>query len=240
MRQGLYRFLPFSFVDAPETSAVVFCKGCDMRCPYCYNIDLLDESVTDADVSAEGIVERIQKLQYTNQNTGMKFNTVTYLVISGGEPTFSSCQDLEVFLKTAKELGLKTGIYTNGFNVDFVVKLIENGLLNFVHLDIKSIEQFNLDVVKQLYSKLSFLDFLQFNTTIYKTIHDETHLLKLKKYTAVAINNPISFCKEKFQSKFSYSLTPFYNNNDKIKTLGNLVSIENHYTDDEFNSLLGS
>jgi pyruvate-formate lyase-activating enzyme len=238
MRLNLYRFLPFSFVDAPETTAVVFCKGCNIRCPYCYNIDLLNEAITEDDLEKNEILEKIAGLQQSNKNTGMIFNTVSYLTISGGEPTFRSGADMKLFLMKAKDLGLKTGIYTNGFDGFTIVDLIDEGLLNFVHLDVKE-TTFDHMTLYNFWSLLQSHKFeqLQLNTTIYKSKHNEAEVIRLKKEVK-QITGDFSFSREKFKEPFSYTLTPFYNNNDTIKTFGNLTSLENHFTDDELNALL--
>ena len=115
-----------SLVDYPgKVAAALFTIGCNMRCGYCHNPELvLPERYADAipedDVLAF-LAARVGKLEG--------------LVISGGEPTMHD--DLPDFAARVKELGYLIKLDTNGTHPRLVRSMIERGLLDFVAMDIK-------------------------------------------------------------------------------------------------------
>lgn len=121
-------FLPLSLCDYPgHIAAIVFTQGCNFKCPFCHNGHLIPldsegiETVEEAAIFSL-LEERRQKLQG--------------VVVSGGEPTLQA--DLPTFLQRVKALGLKTKLDTNGAQPAVLRDLLEQGLLDFVAMDIKA------------------------------------------------------------------------------------------------------
>jgi len=117
-----------STVDYPPyISAVVFLSGCNFRCPFCYNKDLVDNNSSLPDIPKDEFLEWL----ITREG---KLDAV---VLTGGEPTIHG-QELLDFAREIKELGFKVKLDTNGSNPDVLCDLIEQKLLDYIAMDIKS------------------------------------------------------------------------------------------------------
>lgn len=115
-----------SFVDYPgHIAAVVFTRGCNMRCPWCHNYSLI--SPVGAIAYAPGLV--LSELK-------RRENFIDALVVSGGEPTMQ--KELGGFLRAAKSLGLKTKLDTNGTNPGAISRLLDDDLLDYIAMDVKA------------------------------------------------------------------------------------------------------
>ena len=115
-----------STVDYPGyIAASIFTIGCNMRCGYCHNPELvLPERYADT-IPVEDI------MQFLQSRRGL----LDAVVISGGEPTMHA--DLPEFIEGIKRMGFRVKLDTNGMNPDMVRELIDNKLIDFVAMDIK-------------------------------------------------------------------------------------------------------
>lgn len=119
---GLQRF---SLIDYPgKISCVIFTIGCNFRCPFCHNKELVEGT-------AEEIPEE-EVLSFLEERVG-KLDGV---VITGGEPTVQ--KDLPDFLEKIKGMGYPVKLDTNGSNPEMLRKLVEDGTVDYVAMDIKS------------------------------------------------------------------------------------------------------
>ncbi|MCL2890864.1 MAG: anaerobic ribonucleoside-triphosphate reductase activating protein [Methanomassiliicoccaceae archaeon] len=107
-------------------ACTVYLAGCNMRCPYCHN----KEIVINAD-SVEGIPED-DILSYVSENRDF----IDAVVVSGGEPLMNA--DVGKFLKKLKALGVKVKVDTNGCYPERLNDLIGAGLIDRVAMDVKS------------------------------------------------------------------------------------------------------
>ena len=115
-----------TLLDYPQhLAATVFTRGCNMRCPYCYNVDL----VLPVSASAS---ESIDALGFLRTRTGI----LDGVCITGGEPTLQP--DLADFCAAVREMGLLVKLDTNGTRPEVVAHLIENNLVNYLAMDIKN------------------------------------------------------------------------------------------------------
>jgi pyruvate formate lyase activating enzyme len=120
-------FKKSSLIDFPDrVAAVVFTKGCNFRCPFCHNarLALPTEPVERYDET--------EILEFLDARRG-KLDGV---VVTGGEPTLHD--DLIVFLRECKAMGYETKLDTNGTNPDALRALFDEGLLDFVAMDVKA------------------------------------------------------------------------------------------------------
>jgi len=108
----------------------IFVAGCDFRCPYCHNPDLITADTVDS-YDINEVLEEIENRAKTNWLDGVS--------ITGGEPTMS--KRLPEFLKIIKAMGLKTKIDTNGSFPGVVQKLIDEKLIDYIAMDIKAIPE---------------------------------------------------------------------------------------------------
>ena len=118
-------FLPFTLSDFPGyTAAVVFTQGCNFRCPFCHNGDLLPNGpgrMAEAEVLA--------RLEGRRGRLGG-------VVLSGGEPTLQP--DLPDFCARLKALGFAVKLDTNGSRPAVLRTLFAAGFLDAVAMDLKA------------------------------------------------------------------------------------------------------
>jgi pyruvate formate lyase activating enzyme len=120
-------FQKFSMIDYPEKlAAVVFTQGCNFRCPYCHNPELVHPHLF-----AELIPEK-EVFDFLLKRKG-KLDAVT---VTGGEPTLH--KDLILFLSQLKEMGFLVKLDTNGTNPEMLNLLLLHRLVDFVAMDIKA------------------------------------------------------------------------------------------------------
>ncbi|NLK07360.1 MAG: anaerobic ribonucleoside-triphosphate reductase activating protein [Firmicutes bacterium] len=117
---------PLSLIDYPGRPAVVlFTVGCNLRCPYCHNAELVlqtgEEQLTEKEVFTH-LASRVGLLDS--------------LCITGGEPTIHT--DLVEFIAEIKAMGLDVKLDTNGSKPKVLKELLSKELLDYVALDIKS------------------------------------------------------------------------------------------------------
>lgn len=120
-------FQKTSLIEFPgKLSCVVFVQGCNLRCPYCHNPELvLPEKFSPSldPVAVTAFLER--RKQYLEG-----------VVITGGEP----CLDIEgllSFAKGVKAMGYLVKLDTNGTFPEVIRKVIEGGLADYIAMDIK-------------------------------------------------------------------------------------------------------
>ena len=118
---------PLTSVDYPgELAAVVYCRGCPWRCPYCHNGHLVDDSGVRNDGLAWPEVTALLK---------SRRGLLDALVFSGGEPTAQAA--LADAMSQVRALGLKVGLHTGGPFPQRLRELLP--LLDWVGLDIKAL-----------------------------------------------------------------------------------------------------
>lgn len=114
-----------SFIDYPDKiSTVLFTGGCNFRCPYCHNSELVYDKGQ--------VIEEEYILNYLKKRRKM----IDAVCISGGEATLH--QGLEEFIKKAKGLGYLIKLDTNGTKPEVLKRLIEKNLLDYIAMDIKA------------------------------------------------------------------------------------------------------
>jgi pyruvate formate lyase activating enzyme len=120
-------FQSFSLNEFPgRISAVVFCQGCNFRCPYCHNPELVDPARYTTLWPEERVMGDLAARRGRLQG----------VVITGGEPTLQ--EDLESFIRKVRGLGFAVKLDTNGSNPDALERLLSDGLLDHVGLDVKA------------------------------------------------------------------------------------------------------
>lgn len=122
---NIYDINKLSLLDFPgRVSAIIFLSGCNMNCGYCYNSDLKIKS--DARISEEEVLDFLKS----------RVGKIDGVVITGGEPTINN--ELPSFIKKIKDLGLLVKLDTNGTNPRMIEYLIDNSLVDYIAMDIKT------------------------------------------------------------------------------------------------------
>lgn len=115
-----------SLVDFPDRlAAVFFTPGCNLDCFYCHNRSLLAEE-PPALISVE------TALGWLEGRKGL----LDGVVVSGGEPTLHAA--LPQFLRDVRAMGFQTKLDTNGLRPQHLRPIIEEGLLDYIAMDVKA------------------------------------------------------------------------------------------------------
>ncbi len=120
-------FQKISLIDYPgKICAIVFTGGCNFRCHYCHNPELVIDFDNLPDIPEEEILSFMQKRK----------GLLDGLEITGGEPTI--LPDLPNFMERVKKLGFLVKLDTNGTNPEVITYVIENSLVDYIAMDIKT------------------------------------------------------------------------------------------------------
>lgn len=203
----------FTLIDYPgKVACMVYTIGCNFRCPYCHNPELVDETV-------ETMIPESDVLEFLSSRKGM----LDGIVITGGEPTMHD--DLPTFMREVKDLGFLVKLDSNGTRPDMIKEAIEDGIVDYIAMDIKSpmssysrtvarpvdVEAIrrSIDIIKS--SKIPY----EFRTTVIKSLisPDDFHEIGmeiqgasryfLQKFIPTKILNP------QFRKKVTYSDAEF-------------------------------
>lgn len=113
-----------SLIDYPQkASTVIFTGGCNFRCGYCHNPEILGTSGDE--IKLKDLMAFLEKRK----------RFIDGVCITGGEPTINS--RLPDFIKTIKDMGFSVKLDTNGTNPWMLEGLISSGMLDYVAMDIK-------------------------------------------------------------------------------------------------------
>ena len=118
-----------TLLDFPgELACTVFTQGCNMRCPFCQNADLVlpDRFAENAQIPEEEFFRFLE---------GRK-GRLGGVAITGGEPTLHS--DLPDFMRKIREMGFRVKLDTNGTNPGMLKQIVGEGLADYVAMDVKN------------------------------------------------------------------------------------------------------
>lgn len=116
-----------SFIDYPgRISAVVFTQGCNFRCPYCHNPELVVPERYCGTIRIEDIFSFLEKRR----------GKLDAVVITGGEPTLQA--DLVPFMQRIRSMGFLVKLDTNGSRPQVLSEVIAQGLPDYVAMDVKA------------------------------------------------------------------------------------------------------
>ncbi len=120
-------FQKFSLQDYPkELSAIIFTQGCNFRCPYCHNSELVEPTLYGALIEPESVLRFLYKRR----------RKLSAVVISGGEPCLQ--EDLLYFMKILKAMRFKVKLDTNGTLPDVLSNIIFEGAVDYIAMDLKA------------------------------------------------------------------------------------------------------
>ena len=188
-----------TLLDFPgHVACTIFTGGCNFRCPFCHNSDLLDNGADD-DYTEEEVFEFLHKRKRVLEG----------VCITGGEPTLQP--DLEDFIRKVRELGLAVKLDTNGYKPELLKDLCQKGLLDYVAMDIKASRDhygevagapgLNMELVDESIAfLLSGITPYEFRTTVVRGLHTAEDFRKIGPWikgcpgtTCSALLNPARF-----------------------------------------------
>lgn len=168
----IHGLMKMTILDFPgKVACTVFLGGCDMRCPFCHNSELLDPEAP-AEMDENDLLAFLRKRQ----------GLLDGVVFTGGEPLLR--KDLPDLMRKIREMGFLIKLDTNGNHPDRLIEIVEEGLVDYVAMDIKNspekygetigIPGFDITKVRKsvgflLQGKVPY----EFRTTIVRQFHDE-------------------------------------------------------------------
>ena len=115
-----------TLLDYPgKVACTVFLAGCDMRCPFCHNAELLD-------ASAPVLMQEDELLAFLKKRQGL----LDGVAFTGGEPLLR--KELPELLKKIRELGFLIKLDTNGNHPERLKQILDETLADYVAMDIKN------------------------------------------------------------------------------------------------------
>lgn len=122
--RGLF---PFSLVDYPgKISCIIFCGGCNFRCPFCHNPCLVFDPASQPRVTEPQLFHFLESRR----------NRLEGVVISGGEPTLHP--GLHRLANKIRSAGFLVKLDTNGTNPEAVRRLLDDSLPDAFGIDYKA------------------------------------------------------------------------------------------------------
>ncbi|MGD0277933.1 MAG: anaerobic ribonucleoside-triphosphate reductase activating protein [Smithella sp.] len=171
-------FQKVSLIDYPGMiSAIIFLQGCNFRCSYCHNPELVDPDLFGPCMKEKDVLDFLQTRR----------GKLDAVAITGGEPTIQN--NLIPFIKQIKKMGFAVKLDTNGSQPQVIKTLITEKLLDYVAMDIKApLEKYekivnvpvNPESIKEsikiiLHAKIPY----EFRTTVVQSQLDEKDILHI-------------------------------------------------------------
>ncbi|KAF2341975.1 anaerobic ribonucleoside-triphosphate reductase activating protein [Flavobacterium tistrianum] len=173
----MFSLTPFTLLDYPhKTACIVWFAGCNMRCLYCYNPDI---------VLGKGKIDFDSVLSFLKTRKGL----LDGVVLSGGECTLH--KNIIDFIKEIKTMGFSVKIDTNGSSPKILNSLIRGQLIDCVALDYKSLphtfkhltqsglfSEFEESLKLLIQSKIQF----EVRTTFHSSLISESDFIRMIEY----------------------------------------------------------
>jgi len=172
-------FQRFSLIDYPgKICAIVFTQGCNFRCPYCHNPELVEKNHA-------GAIEQDEVLSFLEERRG-KLEAVT---ITGGEPLLHP--NIGEFLASLKSLGYAVKLDTNGSFPSRLEAILRSGSVDYIAMDVKAplnkyqqVVRKNIDTDHILTSIRLIMNSgfgYEFRTTVVKSLLEEADFFEIGK-----------------------------------------------------------
>ena len=168
-----------TLLDYPgHVACTIFTGLCNFRCPFCQNADLVLNPSSQPCISEDEFFSFLAKRK----------SMLEGVCITGGEPTLQS--DLREFILRIREQGLLVKLDTNGYRPDILNKLMEEKLVDYIAMDLKSskegyalsagLKNFKLNEIEESVSLLLNGSIpYEFRTTVVKELHTREDFLSI-------------------------------------------------------------
>ena len=171
-----------TLLDFPgQVACTVFLGGCNFRCPFCHNSQMLDGS-------AEQYMDEEEFFSFLQKRQGL----LDGVCVTGGEPTLQP--GLVDFLQKIRDLGYRVKLDTNGYRPDVLQDVVERGLVDYVAMDIKNAPRHYSQTtgvpidIEKIEASIQYLvsdpvDY-EFRTTLVTPLHDEQSVLEMGQWVS--------------------------------------------------------
>ena len=176
----IHGFQKMTLLDFPgKVACTLFTGGCNFRCPFCHNASLVTH-IDGSEIAQEEI------FSYLNKRKGL----LDGVCITGGEPLLQP--DVASFIRRVKEMGFAVKLDTNGSFPEGLAALIDEGLLDYVAMDIKNSKEkyestcgksIDITAIERSVALLKEgrVDY-EFRTTLVKELHTIEDVLSMAKW----------------------------------------------------------
>lgn len=189
-----------SLVDYPgKIVSILFFGGCNFSCPYCHNPEIVLSHSDFPDIPPGEVLDMLSERK----------KWIDGVCLSGGEPTLHN--DLTLFCREIKKLGLLIKLDTNGLYSERVKHLIEENLVDYISMDVKhSPEKYFsaigfekekiVSVIDQVGKTISLIREsnvnYEFRTTVVPGIHSVEDVVNIAKW----LEGSKRFCLQQFRA----------------------------------------
>ena len=181
----LHGLQKMTLLDFPgQVACTVFLGGCDFRCPYCHNFELVDGT-------APAVMEDVELFAFLEKRRGL----LDGVAITGGEPCLHP--GLPDLMRRVKAMGFGVKLDTNGMHPDRLRAILDEGLADYVAMDIKNspekyaltagLDALDLAPVRESAALLMAgrADY-EFRTTVVEELHEEADFEAIGQWIAGA------------------------------------------------------
>ena len=170
-----------TLLDFPgKVACTVFLAGCNYRCPFCHNAQLLEGNT-------EPLMSREEFLSFLSRRKGL----LDGVCISGGEPTLHA--GLKELMQDIKAMGYAIKLDTNGSRPALLKELVEAKLVDYVAMDIKNcparygetagVKQVDLKAIEESAAFLiSGAVDSEFRTTVVRELHTPQDMVSMGRW----------------------------------------------------------
>lgn len=201
-----------TMIDYPgKVACILYTIGCNMRCPYCHNPELVDETAKEIPLP--------EVWSFLKERRGL----LDGVVITGGEPTLH--EDLPNFISKIKNLGYLVKLDTNGTRPAVIKKLMNEKFIDYIAMDIKApVEMYSFTVSRAIHTDalrqsialiISSPIEHEFRTTVVKSLLSPADLEQIgkeicgaKKYYFQKFNSK-KILNPQFKKKVTYTKDEF-------------------------------
>ena len=175
-----------TLLDFPgKIACTVFLGGCNFRCPFCHNSELFMGK-------PEKLMEDEEFFAFLKSRRGL----LDGVCVSGGEPTLY--KTLPDFLAKIKEMGFLVKLDTNGYRPEVLKALVQQGLVDYVAMDVKNSPAMYAQTVGLEKMELSSIEeslrFLiggelpyELRTTLVRQLHDAASIQDMGAWLAALV-----------------------------------------------------
>lgn len=169
-----------TLLDFPgRVACTVFLGGCDFRCPFCHNYEMVDGSL-------EPLMDDDELIKFLEKRKGL----LDGVAVTGGEPCLH--KGLPGLLGRFRELGYAVKLDTNGYHPDVLETVLRNDLADYIAMDIKNspdkyavtcgVPEVDMSRIEKSISLIinNTADY-EFRTTAVSELHDENDFGEIGK-----------------------------------------------------------
>lgn len=220
-----------TLIDYPDKiAATIFLFGCNLRCPYCHNPELINAS----EAKKFKTYSKEEILRFLNE----RFDFLDGVCITGGEPTLS--KDLPNLIKSIKKLGYAIKLDTNGTNPKMLHELIKAKLIDYIAMDIKAPLERYEKVVNSPVNKSDIQDSIkiiktlkdyEFRTTVVPGLLDKQDIIEIARWIKPAKAyylqqfRPVNCLNKSYNKKKSYSVEQLREMREAVKQFFQICEI---------------